>query len=58
MRLSLILWIFSTAESVQLCYTNQYGVVVIVGVVVVVGMVNFFSFDVTIRFYPSLDSSG
>ena len=42
--------IFSTAESIQLCYTNQYGVVVIVGVVVVVGMVNFFSFDVTIGF--------
>ena len=45
----------STAESVQLCYTNQYGVVVIVvvvGVVVVVGMVNFFSFDVTIGFLP------
>ena len=42
----------STAESVQLCYTNQYGVVVIVGVVVVVGMVKFFSFDVSIQFLP------
>ena len=43
-------WLFSTAESVQLCYTNRYGVVVVVGEVVVVGMVNFFSFDVTIGF--------
>ena len=34
--------LFSTAESVQLCYTNQYGVVVVVGVVVVAGMVNIF----------------
>ena len=36
--------IFSTAESVQLCYTNRYGVVVVVVVVVVVivvGVVNF-----------------
>ena len=46
--------IFSTAESI---HTNWYGVVVI-GVVVVVSMVNFFSFDVTIGFYPSLDLSG
>ena len=53
-----IFCIFRTAESVQLCYTNRYGVVVIVGVEVIVSMVNFFSFDVTIRLYPSLDSSG
>ena len=33
--------IISTAESVQLCYANRYGVVVIVGIVVVVSMVNF-----------------
>ena len=44
--------IFSTAESIQLCYTNWYGVVVVVGVVVIVGMVNFFSFDVSIWFLP------
>ena len=37
--------IFSTAESVQVCYTNQYGVVVIEGVVVMVSVVNFFSLD-------------
>ena len=39
-----LLLIFSTAESIQLCYTNQYGVVVVVGVVVIVGMVNFLVF--------------
>ena len=44
--------LFSTAESVQLCYTNRYGVVVVVGVVVIVSMVNFFTFDVTIGFLP------
>ena len=48
----------STAESIQLCYTNRYGVIVVVGVVVVVGIVNFSSFDVTVGFYPSLDLSG
>ena len=47
------LWfLFSIAESIQLCYTNQYGVVLIVGVVVVVSMVNFSSFDVSIWFLP------
>ena len=50
--------LFSTAESVQLRYTNWYGVVVVVGIVVVVSMVNFFSFGVTIGLYPLLDSSG
>ena len=44
--------LISTAESVQLCYTNQYGVLVIVGIVVIVSMVNFFSFDVSIQFLP------
>ena len=48
----IFLSIFSTAESIQLCYTNWYGVVVIVGVVVVVSVVNFFSFDVSIWFLP------
>ena len=37
---------FSTAESVQPCYTNRYGVVVVVRVV------NFFTFDVSIWFLP------
>ena len=44
--------IVSTAESIQLCYTNRYGVVVVVGVVVIVSMVNFFTFNVCIRFLP------
>ena len=42
----------STAEHFQLCYTNRYGVVVVVGVVVIVGVVNFFSSDVSIEFLP------
>ena len=51
--LHLIISIFiSTAESVQLCYTNRYGVVVIVGVVAIVSVVNFLSFDVSIWFLP------
>ena len=47
-----IAFIFSTAESGQLCYTNRCGVVIIGVVIVVGGVVNFLNFDLTIGCLP------
>ena len=52
MYMYFLLWIFSTADRFQLCYTNRCGVVIIGVVVIVGGMVNFLNFDLTIGCLP------